>query len=91
MIDFKVNLNKHLEMNLVDKKETLMHIVQDADDKLTGLLIALANEYNSPENYSSEELDSFYEIRDALLNEPQTAYTPAKAHEIIRNKKQDAV
>ena len=78
-------------MNLAEKKETLMHIVKDADDKLTGLLIAVANEYNSVENYSVGEIESFYEVRDALLAEPHTAYTPTQAHDIIRNKKQDAV
>ena len=74
-------------MNLAEKKETLLHIVQDADEKLTGLLIALANEYNSTnEVYTEEELDSFYQIRDQILNEPQSAYSPQQAHDLIRNK-----
>ena len=75
-------------MNLAEKKETLMHIVKDADDKLTGLLIALANEYNDAGiNYSSDELAGFYEVRDRMVSEPDTTYTPTHAHDLIRNKK----
>ena len=33
-------------MNLAEKKESLLNIVEEADEKVTGLLIALANEYN---------------------------------------------
>jgi hypothetical protein len=62
--------------------------VEDADEKLTGLLIALANEYNtSNQKYSSEEIAEFYKIRDAILANPETGYSPEKAHDLIRNKK----
>ena len=48
-------------MSLTEKKEALLHIVEDADEKLTGLLIALANEYNVPsEEYIQEEIEGFY-------------------------------
>jgi hypothetical protein len=79
-------------MSLDEKKELLSDIIRDADDKLTGLLIAIANEYNSAgENYSSEELAGFYDVRDKMLAEPGTTYTPAQAHHVIRNKNVDAV
>ena len=79
-------------MNLAEKKETLMHIVEEADNKLTGLLIAVANEYNSTnEAYTPEEIQNFYQIRDKLLNEPETAHSPSQAHDIIRNKSRNAI
>lgn len=75
-------------MSLTEKKDVLLHIVQHADDKLTGLLIALANEYNtSNTKYSEEEIENFYKVRDDLLAEPHSGYTPAQAHDLIRNKK----
>ena len=62
--------------------------MEDADEKLTGLLIALANEYNTTnQKYSSEEIQEFYEIRDAMLANPETGYSPKEAHNLIRNKK----
>ena len=79
-------------MNLAEKKETLLHIVEDADEKLTGLLIALADEYNTSDyEYSEEEIQSFYEIRDNLLQDPQSGYTPEQLHDLIRNKKNNAI
>ena len=36
-------------MSLTEKKQALFHIVEDADEKLTGLLIAIATEYNDAE------------------------------------------
>ena len=40
-------------MSIAEKKQFLLHIVEDADEKLTGLLIALANEYNdADQDYS---------------------------------------
>ncbi|MEO6452644.1 MAG: hypothetical protein ABIN97_01165 [Ginsengibacter sp.] len=79
-------------MSITEKKEFLLHIVEDADEKLTGLLIALANEYNtSGEKYSDEEIEEFYKIRDNLLADPETGYTPEQVHEIIRNKSKNAV
>ncbi len=75
-------------MSLTEKKDTLLHIVQHADDKLTGLLIALANEYNTfNTKYSDEEIESFYKERDSLLADNKSSYTPAQFHDLIRNKK----
>lgn len=75
-------------MSLTEKKDALLHIIQNADDKLTGLLIALANEYNtSNTKYSEKEIESFYKVRDDLMANSKSGYTPAQAHELIRNKK----
>ena len=41
-------------MVVTDKKQVLLDIVEDADEKLTGLLIALANEYNDSD-YDSQK------------------------------------
>lgn len=72
-------------MNLAEKKETLMHIVQDADDKLTGLLIALANEYNDADvDYSKEELDFFEDRKQAFFNSNKEGITVEEAHNRIR-------
>ena len=75
-------------MVITDKKQVLLDIVEDADEKLTGLLIALANEYNTTnEEYSSEEIQGFYKIRDAMLAHPETGRSPKETHNLIRNKK----
>ncbi len=72
-------------MNLAEKKETLLHIVHDADDKLTGLLIALANEYNDSDvEYTEEELNFFEERRMEFLNSGKTGSTVEEAHARIR-------
>ena len=43
-------------MSLTEKKEKLLYLIEDADEKLTGLLIALAGEYNdADQDYSKEE------------------------------------
>jgi hypothetical protein len=74
-------------MNLADKKETLLKIVQDADDRLTGLLMAVAKEYNSTgETYSSEEIEKFYQIRNDVLRDQGSTYSPVQAHDLIRKK-----
>ena len=72
-------------MSITDKKEVLLEIVKDADEKLTGLLIALANEYNADQNYSEEELAFFEERRDAFFKSGKKGYTVEQAHKRIRN------
>ena len=75
-------------MILTDKKEVLKEIIEDADDKLMSLMIALANEYNYTEReYTQDEIQEFYRIRDEMLEHPETSLTPEQAHESIRNKK----
>ena len=78
-------------MSLAEKKQSLMHILADSDEKLTGLLIALAIEYNaSSEEYTHEEIEGFYKVRDEFIKHPETGYTVEKAHHLIRNKIRDA-
>jgi hypothetical protein len=75
-------------MVITDKKQVLLEIIEEADEKLTGLLLALANEYiSSEEKYSPEEIDEFYRILDKMKTNPETNYTPEQAHRLIKNKK----
>jgi len=79
-------------MGIAEKKQFLVHIVEDADERLTGLLIALANEYNaSGEEYSNEEIADFYKIRNNYLQNPEKVFTVEEAHQKIRNNRRDAV
>ena len=74
-------------MSLAEKKQSLLYMIEDADEKLTGLLIALATEYNaSGEEYTPEEIESFYQIRDELLKNPEKGCTVEEAHQRSRNK-----
>lgn len=74
-------------MVTTDKKQILLEIIEEADEKLTGLLLALANEYNdADQNYTDEELAFFEERRDAFFKSGKKGYTVEEAHEKIRNK-----
>jgi hypothetical protein len=64
-----------------------MHIVENADEKLTGLLFALANEYNdADQHYSQEELDFFYARRGEFFADDKNGYTVEDAHEKTRRE-----
>ncbi|MDQ6843469.1 MAG: hypothetical protein M3Z92_03820 [Bacteroidota bacterium] len=77
-------------MSLAEKKQNLLYIIEEADEKLAGLLIAVANEYNSSgEEYTKDEIESFYKTRDELLKNPGKGFTVQDAHQRIRNKVQD--
>lgn len=79
-------------MSLAEKKETLLHIVEGADDKLTELLMEVAKEYtDTPRNYSEEELQSFYNIRDEILKSGQKGKTVDEVHNDIRRKYQNGL
>ena len=79
-------------MSFTEKKEALLHIVEDADEKLTGLLIALANEYNdADQNYSKEELDFFNDRRNSFYNSNKEGYSIEEAHDKIRRKYHNGV
>jgi|GEM_PF-1257559 cob(I)alamin adenosyltransferase len=72
-------------MVLADKKEVLKEIIENADEKLMSLMIALANEYNDDEYvYSKEELDFIEKRRDAFLQSGKKGYSVEEAHEKIR-------
>ncbi len=47
-------------MVLTDKKEVLKEIIENADEKLMSLMIALANEYNYTEQEYSQEKIAFF-------------------------------
>lgn len=74
-------------MVVTNNKEALKEIIENADEKLINLMIALANEYNDVPEYSQDEIEEFYKIRDTMLAHPETTYTPEQAHDLIRNKK----
>jgi hypothetical protein len=72
-------------MVLTDKKQVLLEMIDDADEKLLSLMIALANEYNDEEYlYSKEELDFIEKRRNAFLENGKKGYTIEEAHEKIR-------
>ncbi len=72
-------------MSIAEKKEALLHIVEGADEKLMGLLIALANEYNDAgQNYSKEELDFFEDRRKVFYENNKKGSTIDEAHNRIR-------
>ncbi|HET7116830.1 MAG TPA: hypothetical protein VFI29_10085 [Hanamia sp.] len=72
-------------MVLTDKKQALLEIIQDADEKLLGLMIALANEYNDEDYiYSKEELAFFEKRRESFFESGKKGYTVKEAHEKIR-------
>ena len=72
-------------MVLTDKKQALLEIIQDADEKLLGLMIALANEYNDEDYiYSKEELTFFEKRRETFFENGKKGYTVEEAHEKIR-------
>lgn len=74
-------------MVVTDKKQVLIEIIEDADEKLTGLLIALANEYNDSDYvYSQEELAFFEMRRKAFLESGKKGYSVEEAHQKIRRK-----
>ena len=79
-------------MSLAEKKQALRFMIEDADEKLTGLLIALANEYNDPgDEYSNDEIKSFYKTRDEYLQNPKKVFAVEEAHQKIINKDRDEI
>ncbi len=77
-------------MSIAEKKQVLLHIVEEADEKLMGLLIALANEYNtSGEEYSNEEIADFYKTRNNYLQNPEKVFAVEEAHQKIRNNRDE--
>lgn len=79
-------------MSLAEKKDALLHIIEKADEKLTGLLIALANEYNdADQNYLKEELDFFNDRRNTFYNSDKKGYSVEEAHENIRRNYNNGV
>lgn len=72
-------------MVITDKKLVLKEIIENADEKLMGLMIALANEYNDEDYiYSEEELGLIEKRRNAFFESDKKGYTVEEAHEKIR-------
>ncbi|MGN6604508.1 MAG: hypothetical protein ACTHK8_18765 [Ginsengibacter sp.] len=74
-------------MVLTDKKQALLEIIEDADEKLLGLMIALANEYNDEDYiYSKEELAFFEKRRAAFFDYDNKCFSVEEADEKISRK-----
>ncbi len=72
-------------MSLAEKKQSLLHIIEEADEKLTGLLIALATEYNDADDeYSKQELDFFNDRRKAFYDNNKASSSTEEVHEKVR-------
>jgi hypothetical protein len=72
-------------MVLTDKKEVLKEIIENADEKLMSLMIALANEYNYTEQeYSQDEIAFFEKRRQAFFDSNKKGSTVEEVNEKIR-------
>lgn len=74
-------------MSLAEKKEVLLHIVEQADDKLAGLLIALANEYNTSDyQFTEDDIKKFEKRREDFFNSGGKGYSTEDSIARLRNK-----
>lgn len=74
-------------MGFAEKKEIIMEIVRNADDKLLGLIIALANEYNHQEyQFSEEEIKKFKESRDEFYASGKKGFTVEESLKRLKEK-----
>lgn len=72
-------------MVLTDKKEVLKEIIENADEKLMSLMIALANEYNYTEQeYTRDEIIFFEKRRQAFFDSNKKGSTVEEVNEKIR-------
>ena len=72
-------------MILTDKKEVLKEIIENADEKLMSLMIALTNEYNETEQeYSEQEIAFFEKRRQAFFDSNKKGLTVEEVNEKIR-------
>lgn len=72
-------------MVITDKKLILKEIIENADEKLVSLMIALADEYNDEDYiFSQEELVFFEKRRQAFIENNKKGFTVEEAHEKIR-------
>lgn len=81
------NFNKTFFMGFAEKKEIIMEIVRNADEKLLGLILALANEYNYQEyQFSEEEIKKFEERRDKFYASGKKGFTVEESLNRLREK-----
>jgi hypothetical protein len=79
-------------MGLPEKKQFLLHIIEDADERLTGLLLAVANEYNeSPSQYSQEDLNVFNDRRESFYANGKKGFTPEEVEDMVRRQHKDGL
>ncbi len=79
-------------MSLAEKKQGLLHIIEEADEKLTGLLIALATEYNDADDeYSKQELDFFNDRRKAFYDNNKVGSSTEEVREKVRRNYKNGV
>ena len=72
-------------MILTDKKEVLKEIIENVDEKLMSLMIALGNEYNDIEQeYSEQEIAFFEKRRQAFFDSNKKGSTVEEVNEKIR-------
>ena len=76
-------------MGFAEKKVELFQIVANADEELTGKLIAFAKEcVGKGERYSAEELAKFHATRQKYATDSGAAISIEDAHAYIRGLKQ---
>ncbi len=72
-------------MSLAEKKQSLLYMIEEADEKLTGLLIALAIEYiDADQEYSKVELDFFDDRRKVFYDSNKSGSSVEETHDRIR-------
>ncbi len=72
-------------MSISEKKQALLQYVEEADEKLTGLLFVLASEYNdADQDYTKEEIEFFETRRDEFFAGGKKGFTVEKSLENIR-------
>ncbi len=74
-------------MGFAEKKVELFQMVANADEKLTGVLIEIANQYNQNiSTFTEDEIKDFEKRRDDFFTSGEKGYTVEQAHLMIRNK-----
>jgi hypothetical protein len=75
-------------MSLAEKKVELFQIVVEADEEMTGKLIAFAKQLRGDKSkFSKEELDKFHATRQKYLSAHNETISLEDAHQYIRSLK----
>lgn len=74
-------------MSTLEKKKAVLEIVESADDKLIGLILALANEYNNSAYLITEtDLKKFEKRREDFFSSGEKGYSMEDSIKRLRNK-----
>ncbi len=74
-------------MSIAEKKKAVLEIIETADDKLIGLIIALANEYNQQDNYFTDaDIAEFNRRSDEYFKNPDSGISMEESLNRIRQK-----